>query len=142
MSEKIEIATLSGGCFWGMEEILRLIPGVLKTTVGYTGGQTQNPTYLTVKTGKTGHAEAIEIVFNPEKVSFQSLLEIFFKMHDPTTRNRQGNDIGTQYRSAIFFHSEAQKKIAEWVISRVEESQKWKNPVVTEISTAGIFYSA
>ena len=104
---KTETATLAGGCFWGMEEIIREIPGVLKTEVGYTGGSTKNATYLQVKTGRSGHAEAIQVEFDPTKLSFEKLLEWFFRMHNPTTKNQQGNDIGPQYRSAIFFHSEA-----------------------------------
>src|SRR4051812_15226265 len=104
-----ETATLAGGCFWGMEEILRKIPGVLETSVGYTGGKTKNPTYKEVCTGTTGHAEALQIIFDPAKITFEELLGYFFRMHDPTTLNRQHNDVGTQYRSAIFYHSEEQK---------------------------------
>jgi methionine-S-sulfoxide reductase len=139
---KEEIATLAGGCFWGMEEIIRQIPGVLSTTVGYTGGTTKNPTYPEVKTGKTGHAEAIQVVFDPSKLSFEQLLAWFFRMHDPTTLNRQGNDVGSQYRSAIFYHSPAQKETAERVKSEVDRSGKWKKPVATEITPAAEFYSA
>lgn len=136
------VATFAGGCFWGMEEILRQIPGVLETRVGYTGGFTENPTYETVKKGTTGHAESIEVVYDPSRVSYEDLLATFFRMHDPTTLNRQGNDIGSQYRSAIFYHSEEQKRIAEQVKARVEKSGKWKKPIVTEIVPAKEFYSA
>jgi peptide methionine sulfoxide reductase msrA/msrB len=137
-----ETATLAGGCFWGMQEILRKIPGVLKTTVGYTGGTVPNPTYQQVCTGKTGHAEAIEIVFDPRKLSYEQLLGYFFRMHDPTTLNRQHNDVGAQYRSAIFYHSDAQKQTAEQVKEKVNKSGKWKQPLVTEIVKATAFYPA
>jgi peptide methionine sulfoxide reductase msrA/msrB len=137
-----ESATLAGGCFWGMEDIIRKLPGVTSTTVGYTGGVTKDPKYPEVKTGKTGHAEAIRIVFDPAKISFESLLAAFFRMHDPTTLNRQGNDVGSQYRSAIFYHSSAQKETAERVKAEVDRSGKWKKPIVTEITPAAEFYSA
>jgi methionine-S-sulfoxide reductase len=139
---KREVATLAGGCFWGMEEILRKIPGVLDTRVGYTGGTVPNPTYRLVTTGITGHAEGLEIGFDPTQLSYEELLLIFFRMHDPTTLNRQHNDIGTQYRSAIFYHSEEQKQIAERVKARVDKSGQWKKPVVTEITKASTFYVA
>lgn len=139
---KQETATLAGGCFWGMEEIIRKIPGVIKTRVGYTGGTKANPTYKEVCTGTTGHAEAVEIVFDPGQLSFEDILGFFFRMHDPTTLNRQHNDIGTQYRSAIFYHSEEQRKAAEAVKERVNKSGKWKSPVVTEITKAGTFWLA
>jgi len=139
---KTEIATLAGGCFWGMEEILRKIPGVISIRVGYTGGTTTNPVYELVKTGKTGHAESVEIVFNPGQVSYEKLLGIFFRMHDPTTLNRQQGDIGTQYRSAIFYHSEEQRLTAGRVKDAVNKSGKWSSPVVTEIVKAGPFYEA
>src|SRR5688572_28809845 len=115
MSEKRETATLAGVCFWGMEEIIRKIPGVIETAVGYTGGKTKNPTYKEVCTGTTGHAEAVKIVFDPTKLTYEEVLKFFFRMHDPTTLNRQHNDVGTQYRSAIFYHSEQQKETAEKV---------------------------
>ena len=136
---KKETATLAGGCFWGMEEILRKIPGVLETTVGYTGGTTKAPTYKEVCTGRTGHAEAVQVVFDPARLSYEELLGYFFRMHDPTTLNRQHNDVGTQYRSAIFYHSEEQRQIAEKVKARVNASGKWKRPIVTEITQAGQF---
>lgn len=139
---KTERAIVAGGCFWGMEEIIRKIPGVKKTSVGYTGGTTKNPTYKEVCGGKTGHAEAIEIVFDPATLSFEKLLDYFFRMHDPTTLNRQHNDVGTQYRSAIFYTSEEQRLTAEKVKAQVEKSGKWDKPVVTQIVKAGDFYAA
>ena len=133
-----ETAILAGGCFWGMEEILRQIPGVLQTEAVYTGGKTASPSYEGVHGGATGHAEAVRIVFDPQKLSYADLLEKwFFRMHDPTTRNRQGNDVGSQYRSAIFVTSVEQRKVAEQVKARVGASGKWKNPIVTEIVDAG-----
>ncbi len=137
-----ETAVLAGGCFWGMEEILRGIPGVLSTEVGYTGGTVPNATYAIVKGGDSGHAEAVKVVFDPRRISFDQLLGWFFRMHDPTTRNRQGNDVGTSYRSAIFFTSPAQEKAAEEAKNRLDESGKWKNPVVTQIVAASDFWSA
>jgi methionine-S-sulfoxide reductase len=138
----IAIATLAGGCFWGMEELLRQIPGVLKTTVGYTGGDIESARYEFVKTGSTGHAEAIQIEFDPAVLSYTKVLEFFFRMHDPTTLNQQGNDVGTQYRSAIFFHDETQKKIAEDIKDQVDQSGKWNKNVVTAIVPASVFYPA
>ncbi len=136
----LETAILAGGCFWGMEEILRQIPGVVETDVGYTGGKSANPSYETVHTGATGHAEAVKVVFDPSKLSYDDLLEKwFFRMHDPTTRNRQGNDVGTQYRSAIFVTSPEQRKIAEQAKARAQASGRWKAPIVTEIVDAGPF---
>ncbi len=142
-SATLETAVLAGGCFWGMEEILRKVPGVLETEVGYTGGTTAHPDYEQVKTGRTGHAEAIRITFDPSKLSYADLLEHwFFRMHDPTTVNRQGNDVGTQYRSAIFVTSPEQRKTAEEVKQRVNASGKWKRPIVTEIVDEGEFTPA
>ncbi|HET9930630.1 MAG TPA: bifunctional methionine sulfoxide reductase B/A protein [Polyangiaceae bacterium] len=139
----LETVVLAGGCFWGMEDILRQIPGVLETEVGYAGGTTKNPTYNDVRTGATGHAEAVRVTFDPSKLSFESLLENwFFKMHDPTTKNRQGNDVGTQYRSAILVTSPAQRATAEAVRERVDKSGKWRKPIVTEIVEAGSFTRA
>ncbi len=140
--KKSSLATLAGGCFWGMEDIIRKIPGVLNTEVGYTGGDFENPTYEDMKTGKTGHAEAIQITFDESKLSFASLLEVFFRMHDPTTLNKQGNDIGSQYRSAIFYHSEEQKNTALQVIQMVNASGKWPKKIVTEVVPLKKFYSA
>lgn len=138
----MEKATLAAGCFWGVEEILRTLPGVLNTTVGYTGGATESPTYEQVCRGTTGHAEAIEIDFDPEKISYRELLGYFFRLHDPTTPNRQGNDRGSQYRSAIFFHNPEQRETAEAVKQAVNASGKWQHPLVTEITPASTFYSA
>lgn len=139
----LETAILAGGCFWGMEDILRKVPGVLETEVGYTGGATEDPTYQDVKTGRTGHAESVRIVFDPKKITYAELLENwFFRMHDPTTANRQGNDIGTQYRSAIFFTSDEQKRVAAEVKQKVDASGKWKRPIVTEIVAASPFTAA
>ena len=137
-----ETAILAGGCFWGMEEIIRQLPGVIKTTVGYSGGKTADPTYKEVCTGTTGHAEAIEVVFDPAQLSYEGLLGYFFRMHDPTTLNRQHNDVGTQYRSAIFYTSEAQKQTAESVKAKLEQAKKFNRPITTEITAASKFYSA
>jgi len=139
---KTETAILAGGCFWGMEDILRKQPGVLETEVGYTGGALADPTYEDMHTGETGHAEAIRIVFDPSKTSYADLLTTFFRLHDPTTKNRQGNDVGTQYRSAIFYLSDEQKAAAEKAKREAEASGRWKRPVVTEIVPATKFYSA
>jgi peptide methionine sulfoxide reductase msrA/msrB len=137
-----ETALLAGGCFWGMEDLIRKIPGVVDTDVGYTGGDLDSPTYNHVKTGSTGHAEAIQIVFDPTKLSFSTILDFFFRMHDPTTLGRQGNDVGSQYRSAIFYLSETQKLTAETKKREWDASKKWKNPIVTEIVPAKAFYKA
>jgi len=139
----LETAILAGGCFWGMEDILRKVPGVLDTEAGYVGGSLPNPTYEDVHHGTTGHAEAVRITFDPSKLAYSDLLENwFFRMHDPTTKNRQGNDVGTQYRSAIFVTSPEQRKTAEAVKLRVDKSGKWKAPIVTEITDAGPFTRA
>jgi len=137
-----ETAILAGGCFWGMEEIIRKIPGVIKTTVGYTGGITPDPTYEDVCTGATGHAESIQVVFDSTRLSYETLLDYFFRMHDPTTLNRQHNDVGTQYRSAIFYTSEAQKQTAERVKAQWDKSGKFNRPITTEIAQATKFYPA
>ena len=141
-ASKTETAILAGGCFWGMQEILGEIPGVIKSTVGYTGGTVPNPTYEMISSHLTGHAESIEIVFDPAKLSYEQLLGFFFRMHDPTTRNQQQNDIGSQYRSAIFYTSDEQRKTAERVKTQVDKSGKWNRPIVTEITKATVFYSA
>ncbi len=139
----LETIYLAGGCFWGMEEILRKIPGVRETQAGYTGGWLPNPKYDDTHDSKSGHAESVKVVFDPKTLSLEELLEKwFFRMHDPTTLNRQGNDVGSQYRSAIFTFNETQKKTAETVKARVNASGKWRRPVVTEIATASIWYSA
>lgn len=142
MPAKEQVATLSGGCFWGVEELVREIPGVLATEVGYTGGTVENPKYADLKTGRSGHAEAIQIRFDAHVLSYETLLRNFFRLHDPTTPNRQGNDRGTQYRSAIFYHDEEQKQTAEKVKDEVNRSGKWSAPVVTEIVPAKTFYPA
>jgi peptide methionine sulfoxide reductase msrA/msrB len=140
---RTETATLAGGCFWGMEEIIRQIPGVISTRVGYTGGSLAHPTYGDVKSGTSGHAEAVEVVFDPAELSFETLLErTFFRMHDPTTKNRQGNDLGTPYRSAIFYHSDEQRRVAEAVKEKVARSERWHQPLVTEIVPGGPFWPA
>ena len=139
---KTDKATFAAGCFWGVESAFRQVPGVIDTQVGYTGGKAANPTYKEVCTDATGHAEAIEITFDPDKVSYQALVELFFKMHDSTQVNRQGPDVGTQYRSAIFYHSPEQKVAAEAAKDALEKSGKYKKPVVTQILPAGPFYRA
>jgi len=139
----LETAILAGGCFWGMEDILRKVDGVLETDVGYTGGSSKSPRYEDVKSGSTGHAESVRIVFDPKKLSYADLLEKwFFKMHDPTTRDRQGNDVGTQYRSVIFATTPEQKATALAVKQRLDASKKWKKPIVTEIVDASAFTPA
>ena len=137
-----QTAYLAGGCFWGMEELVREIPGVLETEVGYTGGNTPNAVYEQVKTGKTGHAESLKVVFDPQRLGYRHLLFEFFRMHDPTTRNRQGNDIGTPYRSAIFYIGEEQKRTAEEVIQTVDASGDWQAKAVTEVVPFREFYRA
>lgn len=137
-----EKAILAGGCFWGIEDLIRKRPGVIGTRVGYTGGTTENPTYKDVCTGTTGHAEAIEIVFDPSKTSYSDLLLFFFKMHDPTTEGRQGNDIGSQYRSVIFYTSAAQQQAAQDLMRAIDASGKWPGPLVTELVPAAPFYAA
>jgi peptide-methionine (S)-S-oxide reductase len=138
MAASTERAVLAGGCFWGMQDLIRRQPGVISTRVGYSGGDVPNATYRNHGT----HAEAIEIVFDPTKTSFRTLLEFFFQIHDPTTRNRQGNDIGTSYRSAIFYTSPEQKRIAEDTIADVEASKLWPGKVVTEVAPVGPFWEA
>ncbi len=128
-----ETVVLAGGCFWGVEELLRKIPGVITTDVGYSGGEDDNANYNIVKTGKSGHAEAVRIEFDSSKISFEQILEHFFKLHDPTTKNQQGNDVGTQYRSVIFFQSDMQKEKSLMMIDRVNKSGVWKKPAVTEV---------
>ena len=137
-----EVATLAGGCFWGVEELIRQIPGVVETTVGYTGGTLDDPTYDHVKKGQTGHAEAVRIVFDPAVISYDEILRYFFRLHDPTQVNRQMNDAGTQYRSAIFVHSEEQNATAERVKAEVDASGKWPRPIATQIVPATAWYDA
>lgn len=142
MEVKKETAIFAGGCFWGMEELLRKLPGVIETTVGYTGGKTDAPVYAEIKTGKTGHAEAVKVVFDPSIITYEELLNFFFKIHDPTTLNRQGNDIGTQYRSVIFYMGEEQQNTALEVKTLVDSSGKLDAPVVTEVLPAKEFWNA
>jgi peptide-methionine (S)-S-oxide reductase len=133
-----EQAILAGGCFWGMEELFRALPGVTDTEVGYTGGDVKNATYRNHGT----HAEAIKITFDPTKTTYRALLEYFFQVHDPTTKNRQGNDIGSSYRSAIFYLNDGQKKTAEALIKEIDASKQWPGPVVTQVAPASDFWSA
>lgn len=140
--KKWQTATLAGGCFWGMENLLREMPGVIETQVGYSGGSAKNVSYEDVKTGQTGHAESVQILFDPKKLKYDDILLFFFKMHDPTQTNRQGNDQGTQYRSAVFYQNDEQKKIAEAIKQRVERSGKWGKPLVTQISPFTVFVRA
>ena len=139
---KIQKATFACGCFWGVEAAFSQIKGVISTSVGYTGGTLKNPTYKDVCHGNTGHAEAVEIKYNPSKITYDELLEIFWKIHDPSTLNRQGPDIGSQYRSAIFFHIQEQELLAKVSKERLEKSEKYKNKIVTEIRPASEFYKA
>jgi peptide-methionine (S)-S-oxide reductase len=138
MSAKTERAVLAGGCFWGMQDLIRRYPGVVSTRVGYSGGDVKNPTYR----NHGSHAEAIEIIFDRGKTDFRSILELFFQIHDPTTRNRQGNDIGTSYRSAIFYTSDEQRKVAEDTIADVNASGLWPGKAVTELAPVGDFWEA
>lgn len=140
--QDLKTATLAGGCFWCTEAVFQRVKGVEKVISGFTGGHIKNPPYREVVTQRTGHAEAIQIKFDPEKITYEELLLIFFATHDPTTLNRQQNDIGTHYRSAIFYHSEDQKQAAEKVISRLEEERTFQDPIVTEVTEAGEFYEA
>jgi len=140
--EDFAVATLAAGCFWGVEEILRKVPGILDTTVGYAGGVRKHPTYHEVVRGDTGHAEAVRVRFDPSVISYEQILDLFFRLHDPTTLNRQHNDVGTQYRSAIFYHGESQRDAAERVKARVDASGAWKRRVVTQIVPAGEFWPA
>jgi len=135
-----ETATLAGGCFWGVEELVRKLPGVVDTTVGYAGGTLDKPRYEDVKHGRTGHAESLQIVFDPSTISYDEILDFFFRLHDPTTTNRQGNDVGSQYRSAIFYHDDAQRDAAQRAIQRAQP--KWPRPIVTEVVPFTNFYPA
>ena len=142
VKEGMEVATFAGGCFWCTEAIFLEIKGVEKVVSGYIGGKTKNPTYKDICTGETGHAEAIQITFNPNEVAYEDLLEVFFGTHDPTTLNRQGADVGTQYRSEIFYHSEAQKTKAENYIQLLEKEKLYDKKIVTKVSSATVFYPA
>jgi peptide-methionine (S)-S-oxide reductase len=137
-----QVATLAGGCFWCLEAVFDLLEGVESVESGYSGGAVPNPTYRQVCTGTTGHAEAVQITFDPQRISFREILEVFFDVHDPTTLNRQGADVGTQYRSAIFYHTPEQKTIAEQVIQELEQAGRWPDPIVTEVTPFEAFYRA
>lgn len=142
VKEGMEVATFAGGCFWCTEAVFLEIKGVEKVVSGYIGGKTVNPTYKDICTGETGHAEAIQITYNPNEVAYEDLLEVFFATHDPTTLNRQGADVGTQYRSEIFYHSEAQKTKAENYIQLLEKEKLYDKKIVTKVSSASVFYPA
>jgi len=142
MEDGIEIATLAGGCFWCLEAAFERLQGVISVVSGYTGGHVANPSYAQVCTGTTGHAETVQITFDPHIISFSELLEVFFGIHDPTTLNRQGADVGTQYRSAIFYHTPEQKAEAERIIGELEASGVWDQPIVTEVKLFTAFYPA
>lgn len=137
-----ELATMGGGCFWCLDAVFRDLKGVKKVESGYSGGTTVNPSYKEVCSETTGHAEVIQITFDPQIITYKEILEIFFSIHDPTTLNRQGNDVGTQYRSIILYHSPEQKKSAELIIQELEESKEWKKPIVTELIPLEVFYKA
>lgn len=137
-----EMATLAGGCFWCLEAVFDQLQGVQSVESGYMGGDSPNPSYEAVCTGETGHAEVVRVTFDPAVVSYRDLLAVFFTIHDPTTLNRQGNDAGTQYRSAIFFHSAEQQGAAQQVIRDLGEAKLWRDPIVTEVAPAGPFYEA
>ncbi|MDX2040411.1 MAG: peptide-methionine (S)-S-oxide reductase MsrA [Acidobacteriota bacterium] len=142
MENNKQIATLAGGCFWCLEAVFVELRGVEKVVSGYMGGHTMNPTYKQICYEDTGHAEVVQITFDPQTVSFKELLEVFFTIHDPTTLNRQGADVGSQYRSAIFYHSDEQRTVAEQVIVELTASGIWSNPIVTEMTSAPTFYPA
>ncbi|MFC7442244.1 peptide-methionine (S)-S-oxide reductase MsrA [Laceyella putida] len=136
------LATFGAGCFWGVEETFRKLPGVLNTVVGYMGGTKENPTYEEVCTDKTGHAEVVQVEFDPAEIRYEELLDVFWNNHNPTTLNRQGPDVGTQYRSVIFYHDEEQKRIAEASKQQMDQSGRWKNPIVTQVEPASTFWRA
>jgi len=137
-----EIATLAGGCFWCLEAVFDQLKGVTSVESGYMGGRNPNPTYEQVCGGSTGHAEVVQVTFDPQVLSYRDLLAVFFTIHDPTTLNRQGNDVGTQYRSAIFFHSPEQERAAREVIANLDKEKLWRDPIVTEVAPASTFYVA
>jgi peptide-methionine (S)-S-oxide reductase len=142
MGKSFEVATLAGGCFWCLEAVFDELQGVKSVESGYSGGTLPNPTYHEVCGGETGHAEAVQVTFDPAVLSYRDLLTVFFTIHDPTTLNRQGNDVGTQYRSAIFYHDEEQKRLAEQVMGEIEASGIWDAPLVTELQPFEAFYPA
>ncbi|MCL5267325.1 MAG: peptide-methionine (S)-S-oxide reductase MsrA [Bacteroidetes bacterium] len=137
-----DVATLGGGCFWCTEAVYDNLKGVISVESGYSGGNVPNPSYEQVCTGSTGHAEVVQVTFNPQEISFEDILRIFFTVHDPTTLNRQGNDVGTQYRSVIFYHDENQKKAAEEIVNEIASEKIWDNPIVTELAPYTAFYKA
>ena len=137
-----EVATLGGGCFWCLEAVYQELRGVEKVESGYSGGDVPNPSYREVCTGMTGHAEVVQVTFDPEVVSYRDILEVYFSIHDPTTLNRQGADVGTQYRSVIFYHNDEQRSVAEEVISELESEGIWSDPIVTEVTPFDEFYVA
>lgn len=139
---KSKTAIFAAGCFWGVESNFKKLPGVIATVVGYTGGEVENPTYQLVCSDKTGHAEAIRITYDPDKIAYKDLVKAFFDLHDPTTPNRQGPDVGSQYRSAIFYHDEDQRKMAEETKNELDQSGKYRYPIVTQIVPADEFYEA
>lgn len=141
-NQNFETATFGGGCFWCTEAVFKQLKGVINTTVGYSGGNVENPTYEQVCTGKTGHAEVCQVVFDPQVISYTELLDVFFKTHDPTTLNRQGADVGTQYRSVIFYHNEVQKNSALEFIAKLEREKVFYNPIVTAVESLKNFYKA
>lgn len=141
-NEALSLATFGGGCFWCIEAVFNRVSGVHSATSGFSGGHVKNPSYREVTTGNTGHAEVVQVAFDPDKVSYLQLLEVFFRVHDPTTLNRQGADVGTQYRSAIFYHDDSQREIAEKVKDRLEAEKIWEDPIVTEITPLEAFYKA
>lgn len=141
-TKKMEIATFGNGCFWCTEAIFQELKGVSKAVSGYMGGETKDPTYKEVCSGTTGHAEVLQITYDPSVITFDELLEVFWKTHDPTTLNRQGNDVGTQYRSAVFYHNDEQRKLATEYKTKLDASGAWSDPIVTEITEASIFYPA
>lgn len=142
ISKTLQVATLANGCFWCTEAVFDQLKGVVKVESGYSGGKVPNPSYENVCTGETGHAETIQVTFDPTQVSFKELLQVFFTTHDPTTLNRQGADVGTQYRSAIFYHNPEQERIAKQVIQETQDSKIWKKPIVTEVMPFQAFYKA
>lgn len=141
-NDNLELATFGAGCFWCVEAIFQDLKGVEKVTSGYSGGDVKNPSYREVCTGRTGHAEVVQIQFNPDVISFKELLEVFWQTHDPTTLNKQGADVGTQYRSAVFYHDQSQKELAEEYKKKLDESEVFDDPIVTEISQYDTFYKA
>lgn len=141
-AQTTETITLGGGCFWCVEAVFQRVKGVEKVVSGYSGGKITNPTYREVSSGLTGHAEVVQVSFNPNVISLEKILEVFFKTHDPTTLNRQGADVGTQYRSVIFYHTGKQQKVAQNIIKRLTEEKIWNNPIVTELSPFTAFYRA